>query len=183
MNDETYITPEMKATIGREGEPNESTMEATLSEHRRFVQAIMDEDPIYYDEEYAKKTRYGTIVCPPLFPSSLSRRPLGTPDPLTDGFNRNPEFDGLAASGAGGNRGGGPAMDLSHIPRMLNGGNEIEIFQYMKLGEKTVSKTRVADIFEKTGRSGRMVFIVNETEVRNDRGELLMISRGTSIRR
>ena len=76
MNDETYITPEMKATIGREGEPNDSTMEATLSEHRRFVQAIMDEDPIYYDEEYAKKTRYGTIVCPPLFPSSLSRRPL-----------------------------------------------------------------------------------------------------------
>jgi hydroxyacyl-ACP dehydratase HTD2-like protein with hotdog domain len=66
---------------------------------------------------------------------------------------------------------------------MLNGGNSIEFFQYMKLGEKTVSKTRVVDIYEREGRSGRMVFMVNETEVRNDEGELLMRSRGVSIRR
>lgn len=74
-------------------------------------------------------------------------------------------------------------MDLSHVPRMLNGGNEIEFFQYMKLGEKTISKTRIADIYEREGRSGRMVFIITETEIRNEKGELLMISRNTAIRR
>jgi acyl dehydratase len=182
-NRETYVTPEMKALIGSEGEARESSMEATWSEHRRFIQAIMDEDPIYYDEAYAKKTRYGGIVCAPLFPSSVNRRPMGTPDPLTEGFKNNPEFDGLAASGEGERRRGLPPMDLSHVPRMLNGGNEIEFIQYMKLGEKTISKSRIADIYEREGRSGRMVFIITETEVRNEKGELLMISRNTAIRR
>ncbi len=183
MTSYTHITPEMKALIGSEGDVSESTMEATWSEHRRFIQAIMDEDPIYYDEEYAKKTRYGGIVCAPLFPSSVSRRQLGTADPLTEGFRNNPDFDALAASGQVARPGDLPQLDLSHIPRMLNGGNSIEFFQYMKLGEKTVSKTRLVDIYEREGRSGRMVFMVNETEVRNDKGELLMISRGVSIRR
>ena len=183
MASNQYITPEMRAAIGSESEPRESSMEATLSEHRRFIHAIMDEDPIYYDEEYAKKTRYGGIVCAPLFPSSVSRRQLGTPDPLTDGFKNNPDFDALGASGDGQREGGLPRLDLSHIPRMLNGGNSIEFFQYMKPGEKTVSKTRIVDIYEREGRSGHMVFMVNETEVRNDKGEMLMISRSISIRR
>ena len=183
MTSGEYITAEMKAAIGKESEPRESSMEATASEHRRFIHAIMDDDPIYYDEEYAKKTRYGAIVCPPLFPTSVSRRQLGTPDPVTEGFKANPDFDALAASGQVARPGDLPQLDLSHIPRMLNGGNSIEFFQYMKLGEKTVSKTRIVDIYEREGRSGHMVFMVNETEVRNDKGELLMRSRGVSIRR
>ncbi len=183
MTSETNVTPEMKAAIGSESDARESTMEASWSEHRRFIQAIMDEDPIYYNEEYAKGTRYGGIVCAPLFPSSVNRRLMGTPDPLTEGFKSNPEYDGRGAGAEGGGQGGLPQLDLSHIPRMLNGGNEIEFFQYMKLGEKTITKTRIANIFERQGRSGRMVFIVNETEVRNDKGELLMTSRSTAIRR
>jgi len=183
MTGERYITPQMRAAVGKESNPSESTMEATESEHRRFIHAIMDDDPIYYDAEYAKGTRYGGIVCAPLFPSSMNRRLLGTPDPLAEGFKVNPEYDGRGVGGEGGGQYGLPLLDLSHIPRMLNGGNEIELFQYMKLGEKTVSKTRIANIFEREGRSGRMVFIITETEVRNDKGELLMISRGTAIRR
>ena len=184
MATEMYVTPEMKALIGGEGEARESTMEATWAEHRRFIQAIMDDDPIYYDEEYAKKTRYGGIVCAPLFPGSLNRRAMGTPDPISEAFKRNPEFDGAGGGGGeGAGRGGPPRINLPDLPRTLNGGNEIEFFQYLKLGEKTTSKPRLADIFEREGRSGRMVFIVNENEVRNDKGELIMISRGTSIRR
>ncbi len=183
MTSDANVTPEMKALIGTEGEARESTMEATWSEHRRFIHAIMDEDPIYYDEEYAKKTRYGGIVCAPLFPSSVSRRPLGTPDPLTEGFKNNPEFDALAASGAGAGRSGLPPIDLPNLPRMLNAGNEIEFFQYIKPGEKTITKPKLVDIYEREGRAGRMVFIVSENEVRNEKGELLMISRSTAIRR
>ena len=53
----------------------------------------------------------------------------------------------------------------------------------MKIGEKTSSVTKVVDILEKEGRSGPMVFIISETEVRNNKGELLLISRSTAIRR
>jgi len=183
MTSDMYVTPEMKALIGSESDACESSQEATWSEHRRFIQAIMDEDPIYYDEEYAKKSRYGGIVCAPLFPSSVDRRPMGTPDPLTEGFKNNPDFDGRGGGREGGGQGGLPRIDLSNLPRMLNAGNEIEFFQYMKPGERTITKTRIADIYEREGRSGRMVFIINETELRNEKGELLMISRQTSIRR
>ncbi len=176
------VTVEMKALIGSEGEARESNEQATWGEHRRFIQAIMDEDRIYYDEEYAKNTRYGGIVMAPLFPGSLNRRLMGTPDPISEGFRRNPEYDGIGGGGEGG-RGGLPRIDLPNMPRTLNGGNEIEFFQYLKLGEKTVSKPKLADIYEREGRSGRMVFIITESEVRNEKGELIMISRGTSIRR
>ena len=179
MSEKSNITPEMKSHIGVASTPVESNMEANISEHRRFVHAIMDEDPIYHNEEFAKTTRYEVIVCPPLFPLSVNRRPLGSSDNLSEGFRKNPEFDALMSAVDG----TGAKMDLSHIPRMLNGGNEIEFFKYMKIGEKTSSVTKVVDILEKEGRSGPMVFIISETEVRNNKGELLLISRSTAIRR
>jgi len=179
MSEKSNITPEMKSHIGIESTPVKSNMDANISEHRRFIHAIMDEDPVYYDEQFANNTRYEGIVCPPLFPLSVNRRPLGSSDSLSEGFSRNPEFDALMSAIDG----AGAKMDLSHIPRMLNGGNEIEFFKYMRIGEKTSSVTKVVDILEKEGRSGPMVFIISETEVRNDKGELLLISRSTSIRR
>ena len=65
------------------------------SEIRRFVQAIMDQDPIHWNDEHAKKTRYGAIVAPPLFVTHWFRTPAGIPDPLSENFEKDPEFDGL----------------------------------------------------------------------------------------
>ena len=98
MSEKSNITPEMKSHIGVASTPVESNMEANISEHRRFIHAIMDEDPIYYDEEFAKTTRYEGIVCPPLFPLSVNRRPLGSDDSLSEGFRKNPEFDALMSA-------------------------------------------------------------------------------------
>ena len=57
---ETYITEEVRALIGKESEPITAFHAVESSEVRRFIQAIMDDDPIYWDAEYAKKTKYGT---------------------------------------------------------------------------------------------------------------------------
>ena len=38
---------------------------------RKFAQATFETDPIYYDEEYAKSTKYGKIIAPPAFGRSL----------------------------------------------------------------------------------------------------------------
>ena len=40
---------------------------ATQDSIRQFVNAIGDLNPLYRDEEYAKKTRYGRLVAPPSF--------------------------------------------------------------------------------------------------------------------
>lgn len=34
---------------------------------RKFARAIGDDNPLYFDEEYAKTTRYGRIIAPPTF--------------------------------------------------------------------------------------------------------------------
>ena len=57
--EQSLITDEVKALIGAEAPP--STMWGTISADsvRRFIQAIMDNDPVYWDEEYAEQTKYG----------------------------------------------------------------------------------------------------------------------------
>ena len=69
------------------------------------------------------------------------------------------------------------------LPRLLNGGNEVEFYQLPKLGDRITARAKYLDIYEKTGRSGTMVFIVVETRYTNQHDELLMISRLTLIRR
>jgi len=48
-----------------------------ISSIRRYAQAISDLNPLYLDEEYAKKSEYGGIIAPPTFIFDVRRsRPL-----------------------------------------------------------------------------------------------------------
>ena len=176
MTTEAYVTDEVKSYIGKEVEERISEP-IEKSEVRRFIQAIMDPDPIHWDEEHAKNTRYGGVVTPPIFATHIFRIPAGAPDPLQERFKQDPNFDGLALESA---RTESPPLPLK---RTLNGGNEIEFFRYPRVGERVVAKSKIIDIYEREGRSGRMVFIVTETTYKDEKGELLFISRQTTIRR
>jgi acyl dehydratase len=175
---DTYLTPAVKSLIGMEGEPQTCWEPVERSEIRRFAQAIMDDDPIFWNDAYAKNTRYGTVVAPPLFPLFAYRSTPGSPDLLADAAT-DPDFDGFA----GLTTTGLPPIHLPQLPRLLNGGNEVELYQLPKLGDHLAARSKYVDIYEKTGRSGTMVFIVIETRYTNQDGALLMISRVTLIRR
>jgi acyl dehydratase len=176
--DHSYITPEITALIGLEGPPQTAWEPVERSEVRRFAQAVMDDDPIFWNDAYAKHTRYGAVVAPPLFPLFAHRRAPGSPDPLAAAAT-DPDFDGFV----GLQTTGLPPVPLPMLPRLLNGGNEVEFYQWPKLGDRITARAKYADIYEKTGRSGTMVFIVVETCYTNQLDELLMISRLTLIRR
>ena len=176
--EETYLTPEVKALIGAAGEPQACWEPVERSEIRRFAQAVMDDDPIFWNDAYAKATRYGGIVAPPLFPLFAHRRPPGSPDPLAEAAI-NQDFDGSAGLLTTGL----PPVPLPKLPRLLNGGNEVEFYQLPKLGDRITAHSKYLDIYEKSGRSGTMVFIVIETRYTNQREALLMVSRVTLIRR
>lgn len=62
---QSVITEEMKKLIGVESKPVIYEVEAGAI--RRFAEAIADPNPLYYDEEYAKKSRYGKMIAPPTF--------------------------------------------------------------------------------------------------------------------
>ena len=70
------------------------------------------------------------------------------------------------------------------LKRVLNAGNEIEVLQYPSMGDQVYSQAKYADIVEREQRDGSpMLVITTETRYYNQRGDLLCITRASSIRR
>ena len=74
MAQESVITPEMRAAVGVESEPY--TNEIEKGAIVKFARAIGDSNPIYTDEEAARRSRYGGLVAPPTFFRSLRSGPM-----------------------------------------------------------------------------------------------------------
>ncbi|HXN90944.1 MAG TPA: MaoC family dehydratase N-terminal domain-containing protein [Candidatus Sulfotelmatobacter sp.] len=65
----------------------------------------------------------------------------------------------------------------------LNGGNRFEYFAPVKIGDTITATGRIADVYEKSGSTGNLLFIIFETAYANQRRELVARLRGTMIRR
>jgi hypothetical protein len=65
----------------------------------------------------------------------------------------------------------------------LNGGNRFEYFEPVKVGDRITATGRIVDVFEKTGGSGSLLFIVVQTDYVNQDGRTVARLRGTTIRR
>lgn len=170
-----YVTDEVRQMIGREAELT-AWDPVERGAVRRFVQAIMDPDPIYWSDEHAGATRYGGIVAPPFYPMYGFRFPPDQSDALSPA-DTDPHFHGGTFL---------PRFGLPDIPgpeRRLNGGNEIEFYALARLGDRLTAKSRIEDVFQKQGRQGPMVFVKMHVAIYNQHGQLLLLNRQTSIRR
>ncbi len=157
------ITPELQATIGQRGKPRLS--EVDKLQIRLFARSVGHTDPIFYDEDEAKKAGYKSLVAPPGY--------LGTPifDP---GQN-----DALAIP-MGGGSGPQPSRPLN---RVLNGGTEIEYFDDIVAGDVLEAVGYTSDIQERSGSIGQMMITTNKTEyTRKSDGKIVAIATGTGIR-
>jgi len=80
-----------------------------------------------------------------------------------------------------------PSMHLAEAEEYgkgwLNGGNRFEYLEPVKVGDRITATGRVADVYEKTGSSGSLLFIIFETEYVNQHGRTVARLRGTGIRR
>jgi hypothetical protein len=65
----------------------------------------------------------------------------------------------------------------------LNGGNRFEYFLPLKVGDRVTATGRIADVYEKGGSSGNLLFIIFETDYANQEGQLVARLRSTAIRR
>jgi len=129
-----------------------STMEVEKGHIRRFAQAIGDENPLYLDEEYARKSRYGGIIAPPTFPTTF-------------GFEGEGVLQGL---------------DINYA-RLLHGEQEYEYFSPIKAGDTINFSTTITDITEKEGKSGVMDIITTETTGHNQNDEKMFVGRSTVV--
>jgi hypothetical protein len=144
----------------------------------------MDPDPRYWDDEFAKSTKFGGIITPPIYCTYLGRRTRpGSEDPVTRAFNENPNSDGIGGIRDTESEGQLPKVP-TYLKRILNAGNEIELRQYPKLGDRIFSQAKYADIKERVGKDGsRMLIVTTETIYTNQQNEVLCILRASSIRR
>jgi hypothetical protein len=165
-----YITPEVKALIGAEASPVEACLPVEGSEIRRFHQALVDDAPRHRDP--AAAIRYGGTVAPTGFPVHAFRRPKADPDPL-DAMEQ-PDHDGVDRR----LRPGLPEV-LVPLKRLMNGGYEYELYRHARPGERIVLRSRYADIYQRNGRTGPIVFAVIDGTYDTGRGEMLLRSINT----
>ena len=64
MGQKSFITQKIEDMVGKE-ETFSSPAELGRATIHKFAVAVGDTNPLYYDEEFAKKTRYGGIIAPP----------------------------------------------------------------------------------------------------------------------
>jgi len=162
----SYITDEARAYIGRTG-PTRS-VEVTKRDIRRFALAIGDDNPLYYDEEYARTTPYGGIVAPPSFYCALQLEE----EPLED----------LEVSGLGKKMGVRMEVPVPGFPGAVAAGRRIEWDEPIRPGDTISLNETVTDIYEKQGSRGPMVFIITEWRFVNQRDELCVSETQTLIR-
>jgi len=138
--------------------------EVTKRDIKRFAQAIGETNLIHFDENYAKNTRYGTIIAPPLFCQIFTFDDV-SPDRLPDD--------------------GSPIEIDVPIPakRTVGGASSYEIFQRVKAGDRLIAKSTLKDVFTKQGKSGKLYFVVVETAFYNQNNEPVAKETATYIKR
>lgn len=154
------VTDEVKAQIGKETDWWTYPEPVERGAIRRFAEAIMAPNPLYTDQEYAQKSRFGTLIAPPTFVIMPPRGGFKITGP-TEGF---------------------PKVEIPGIRRGVNAGNEVEFFRPVRLGDVISQKTRVVDIYEREGRSGPLAIVVYETIFKNQDNQLMAISRQRFLR-
>ena len=148
---ESIITDEMRAQVGVESRP--WVMEVERGAIQRFAEAIGDPNPLFYDEEYAKRSRHGGIIAPVGF----FGWPVGEPPPAS-------------------------TVESPFI-RRVNGGNDFTYNRPIYAGERLIASRKLAEANERQGspRTGRMLFLITETTYRDLSGKVVAISRNTGI--
>ena len=172
----SVLTPEVRALVGVEGPVRTAPAPLGRDTLRRFVQAAMEIDPIHWDDDAARARGHDGVVAPPLFPLHAFPRPDGAPDPF-DALATDPDWDGIELV-----EDGLPPLDVP-LPRLLNGGVAAEVFALARVGDRLSAQSRYAEITERAGRAGPMVFVVVETDYRDQDDRLLLRTRTTMIAR
>ncbi len=157
------LSEDVTRLIGQTAEV--SVMEVEKGAIRKYANAIGEDSPLYWDEEYARKTRYGGMVAPPGF--------YGWPTRWTGNMPALTEIMDLLVG----------TMAKAGYPRFLDGGTEYDFLCPVRAGDTLAALSRVISIQERQTKTGTLVFSVIETTYTNQAGNVAAKARQTFIHR
>ena len=160
---ETLVTEEMIEAKGVWGD-EDTSHPVTESDIRKWAIATYWPDkppPLYWDEEYARGTKWGGIIAPRDF------------NPFAWPVDRPP---GPPSAGAR------PGQTPKKGENILNGGQADTWFAPIRPGDVMTRRTRLSHWEERTGRLGLTLFSYTEIAWHNQDGELVRRRISTGIR-
>ena len=160
---ETLVTEEMIAAKGVWG-PETRSHAVTESDIRKWAIATYWPEkppPVYWDEGYARNSRWGGIIAPRDF------NPFAWP------------VDRPAGPPSAGAR---PGQTPKKGENVLNGGQADTWFNPIRPGDVLTLRTRLSHWDERTGRLGLTLFTYTEIEWHNQDGELVRRRISTGVR-
>ena len=158
------LIEELRARIGVES-PTITLPAVTREQIARYCYAVDDVNPLYLDEEEAAAGPHGRLVAPPLFSVGPSFPPASLSDLRPDGL---------------------PSSDSDPLRPPVPGGQtrltgaSFEFLRPIQVGDMLTSRSRLADVYEREGRSGTMVFSVRETSLTDETGGPVRVERVTT---
>jgi acyl dehydratase len=162
---ESLIDAETAARVGTVAAT--ATGEVIRRDWQRWAAAVGDDNPLWFDPDYARANGYRDVVCPPLY---LQYAILGV-TPLS---SLRPDGSSGAVSGS---------LSFPNAPRRMAGG-ESTTFHLPAYHRDEIEMVRtIAAIVEKEGRSGRFVLVTWHTVYHNQNRELLAEATTSMIAR
>jgi acyl dehydratase len=159
------VYDELKAMIGQDQPEMVATDEVCKQMIRHWCEAIQDANPLYTDEEYARKSRYGSIIAPPAMVQAWVIPPLWPPKEMPAVYRG--VFEACARGG---------------FDQVIDTDCEMEFVRPLFPGDRARAVTGVCGVtMEKDTRLGRGHFVTLESTYSNQRGEPVCVQRVTLL--
>jgi acyl dehydratase len=150
-----------KEWIGKESPVTPGRYPVEYDPIRRLCHMVEDSNPLFLDPEFARDTRHGSVIAPPV---------------MADYFAGNGAWPRVQET---------PRL-TQQVPtrgdRLINLNQTMEFYRPVKVGDRLSSRMRIADVYEKGIRlDPRAVWIVMETLLTNQNDELVALVRNTLL--
>ena len=170
--DESALAP-LRAIIGQEEAPLRLVDSIAAADLRRYANAIDDRNPLWHDDDYAQRAGYPGPIAPPCLLLEFTRPATGHDQVGASGLS---ELFGAVAWGL-------PVEIPTEFSSVRRGEDTIEWIAPALPGDCITLRQRIADVQLKSGHTGLLLLVGQAKDYWNQRGELLVRQRITTIRR
>ena len=155
---ERHLQEELSGLIGVEGPWLEALDEVCKPLIRHWCEAMQDGNPLYTDEDYARKSKYGSVIAPPTMLMAWSMNPLWPPrESVSSSLGRAMEI-----------------LDKAGFTQVMIVGSAQKYYQPLFPGDRVSFTYRVDSVSgEKQTGLGKGYFVTSIFTYSNQKGDLI----------